>query len=76
MQSPTQPPKMISSSESNEDKDELIRVEILMPRSLVEKIDRFREEWGIKSRGAIAERLLQELLEDGPLGEDIFSQVE
>ena len=67
---------MISSSESSEEKDELIKVEIMMPRSLVEKIDRFKAEWGIKSRGAIAERLLQELLEDGPLGEDIFSQVE
>ena len=66
MPSPTQPPKMISSSESSEEKDELIRVEIMMPRSLVEKIDRFRAEWGIKSRGAIAERLLQELLQENP----------
>ena len=56
-----------------EEQDEWIRVEMQMPRSLVEKIDRFRAEWGIKSRGAIIERLLQELLSDDEPFEEIIN---
>ena len=52
---------------SAEEEDELIGVEILMPRSLLKKIDVFKKEWDIKNRGAIITRLLQELLSDEPL---------
>ena len=50
-----------------EEEDEWVRVEILMPRSLLTKIDVFREEWGVKSRGSIVAGLLQELLSDEPI---------
>ena len=47
-----------------EEEDEWVRVEVQMPRSLLAKIDAFREEWGVKSRGAVVAGLLQELLSD------------
>jgi metal-responsive CopG/Arc/MetJ family transcriptional regulator len=50
-----------------EEEDEWVRVEVQMPRSLLTKIDAFREEWGVKSRGAIVAGLLQELLSDEPI---------
>ena len=50
-----------------EEEDEWVRVELQMPRSLLKKIDAFAQEWGIESRGAIAVRLLQELLSDEPI---------
>ena len=50
-----------------EEEDEWVRVEVQMPRSLRAKIDAFREEWGVKSRGAVVAGLLQELLSDEPI---------
>ena len=38
------------------------RVSLELSRDIIEILDRFRTEWGLKSRGAIVERLLQELL--------------
>jgi metal-responsive CopG/Arc/MetJ family transcriptional regulator len=35
-----------------------------LPLSLLAKIDDLRIEWGIRSRGDIIERLLQELFKD------------
>ena len=38
------------------------RVTLELSRDIIEAIDKFRTEWGLRSRGAIVERLLQELL--------------
>ena len=38
------------------------RVTLELSRDIIEAIDNFRTEWGLRSRGAIVERLLQELL--------------
>ena len=53
-----------------EEQDEWVRVEMQLPRSLLNKIDAFAKEWGMKSRGAIIERLLQELLS----GDELFEE--
>ena len=45
--------------------EERINVKIELPLSLLAKIDDLRIEWGIRSRGDIIERLLQELFKDG-----------
>jgi metal-responsive CopG/Arc/MetJ family transcriptional regulator len=42
--------------------EERIRLTVGFKRSTLDKIDRLRDEWGLKSRGAIVERLLDELL--------------
>jgi metal-responsive CopG/Arc/MetJ family transcriptional regulator len=44
--------------------EERISVKIELPLSLLVKIDDLRIEWGIKSRGDIIERLLQEIFKD------------
>ena len=56
-----------------EEQEEWIKVEMQLSRSLLNKIDAFAEEWGIKSRGAIIERLLHELLSDDEPFEEIIS---
>jgi metal-responsive CopG/Arc/MetJ family transcriptional regulator len=38
------------------------RVTLELSRDIIEAIDKFRTEWGLRSRGSIVERLLQELL--------------
>ena len=38
------------------------RVSLELSREIIEEIDKFKAEWGVRSRGAIVERLLQELL--------------
>lgn len=38
------------------------RVSVSLDRSLLEAIDKIREEWGIHSRGDIIERILREVL--------------
>lgn len=38
------------------------RVSVSLDRSLLEAIDKIREEWGILSRGDIIERILREVL--------------
>ena len=38
------------------------RVSVSLDRSLLEAIDKIREEWGIRSRADIIERLLREVL--------------
>jgi metal-responsive CopG/Arc/MetJ family transcriptional regulator len=53
---------MIDQSELIEIKEERIRLTVGFKRSTLDKIDRLRDEWGLKSRGAIVERLLDELL--------------
>ena len=44
-----------------------ISVKIELPLSLLAKIDDLRIQWGIKSRGDIIEKLLQELFKDETL---------
>ena len=39
------------------------RVTLELSRDIIEILDRFRAEWGLKSRGAIVERLLHELFQ-------------
>lgn len=46
------------------------RITLQLPRHLVEGIDRLRVEWGLRSRGDTVERLLGELLTEGPADED------
>jgi metal-responsive CopG/Arc/MetJ family transcriptional regulator len=38
------------------------RVSLELSREIIESIDKFKAEWGVTTRGAIVERLLQELL--------------
>ena len=40
----------------------LARVSVQLSRDVIEALDKLRAEWGVRSRGAIVERLLQELL--------------
>jgi hypothetical protein len=49
------------------------RFSLELSEGLLNKIDQFKREWGLRSRGAIVERLLQELLatEDN---EELFSE--
>ena len=42
------------------------RVSLELGRDVIEAIDKLRVEWDLRSRGAIVERILQEVL----LGED------
>ena len=41
------------------------RVSLELSREIIESIDKLRAEWGLRTRGAIVERLLQELLLEG-----------
>ena len=54
------------------------RFSLELSEGLLNKIDQFKREWGLRSRGAIVERLLQELLTteetDDLYGEDIYSE--
>jgi metal-responsive CopG/Arc/MetJ family transcriptional regulator len=38
------------------------RISVSLDRSLLEAIDKIREEWGIRSRADIIERILREVL--------------
>ena len=38
------------------------RVSLELRRDIIEALDKLRAEWGVRTRGAIVERLLQELL--------------
>jgi len=38
------------------------RVSLEISREIIEALDKLRAEWGLRSRGAIAERILQEVL--------------
>ena len=38
------------------------RLSLELPRDVMEAIEKLRPEWGLRSRGAIIEHLLQELL--------------
>ena len=38
------------------------RISVSLDRSLLEAIDKIREEWGIRSRADIIERILHEVL--------------
>ena len=44
--------------------EEKFRLSIEFSRSLLSKIDEVRNSWGLRSRGATIERMLQELLEE------------
>ena len=54
--------------------EERIRLSIEFTASLLNKIDQIRYAWGLRSRGATVERLLQELLDESitevPLSEE------
>ena len=41
------------------------RISLELSEGLLNKIDQFKREWGLRNRGAIVERLLQELLING-----------
>jgi len=55
------------------DPKERRRITLQLPRHLVEGIDRLRVEWGLRSRGDTVERLLGELLTEGPPDDDPLS---
>lgn len=44
--------------------EDRIDMQIKLPQSIVAKIDELRNQWGIRSRGDVIERLLQELFKD------------
>jgi hypothetical protein len=39
-----------------------VRVSLEISREIIEALDKLRAEWGLRSRGAIVERILQEVL--------------
>lgn len=41
---------------------DMARVSLELSRDIIEALDKLRAEWGVRTRGAIVERLLQELL--------------
>jgi metal-responsive CopG/Arc/MetJ family transcriptional regulator len=45
---------------------ECIRLSIELTRSTLEKVDQLKDEWGLRGRGAIIERLLEECFEGYP----------
>jgi metal-responsive CopG/Arc/MetJ family transcriptional regulator len=55
---------MSEQDELIEFNEERIRLTVGFKQSTLDKIDRLRDEWGMKSRGAIVERLLDELFSD------------
>jgi len=61
--------QMNDQIQSVESEEESIRLSVKLSRSLTSKIDEIRIAWGLRSRGATVERLLQELL-----GEDAARQ--
>ncbi len=54
------------------------RFSLEISEGLLQKIDQFKREWGLRSRGAIVERLLQELLpnedDENPISVDGIAQ--
>jgi hypothetical protein len=54
------------------------RFSLELSEGLLNTIDQFKREWGLRSRGAIVERLLQELLtteeSEDPFGEEFHSE--
>jgi hypothetical protein len=52
---------------------EVKRISLELSEGLLNTIDQFKREWGLRSRGAIVERLLQELLTDEG-SEDLFGE--
>jgi hypothetical protein len=44
------------------DENGRVRVSLELSIEIIESIDKFKAEWGVTTRGAIVERLLQELL--------------
>jgi len=61
--------QMNDQIQSVESEEESIRLSVKLSRSLISKIDEIRIAWGLRSRGATVESLLQELL-----GEDAARQ--
>ena len=55
---------MSNQTEPQNAEEESIRLTINFSRSLLGKIDEVRKAWGFRSRGATAERILQELFAD------------
>ena len=52
---------------------EVKRISLELSEGLLNTIDQFKREWGLRSRGAIVERLLQELLTTDE-SEDLFGE--
>ena len=48
----------------NTNEEESIRLSLRFSKTLLLKIDAVRQEWGLRSRSATVERLLQELFKD------------
>ena len=40
------------------------RISIDLPIELIDGVDRLRKEWGLRRRGAVLERLLEEIFDD------------
>jgi hypothetical protein len=48
------------------------RTSVSLPEQTVKHLDRLRREWGLKHRGAVLERLLQQVFGDGETGADLL----
>jgi metal-responsive CopG/Arc/MetJ family transcriptional regulator len=53
-------------SKPDYDERDYTRFSLELPRDVIEAIEKLRLEWGLRSRGAIIERLLRELLIEKP----------
>ena len=64
-------------SHQRDDQNERRRITLQLPTDVIAWIDRFRVEWGLRSRGVTVERLLRELFnEQGDLAEELNLQVD
>ena len=48
------------------------RTSISLPQQTVKHLERLRREWGLRHRGAVLERLLQQVFGDGEAGADLL----
>ena len=52
------------SDEAKDRPEKTIRVSVDLPESIVKRFDELKEEWGLDRRGAVLERLLEEIFQE------------
>lgn len=65
---------MNSTDAPGANEEEYIRLSLNFSRTLLLKIDHIRQEWGLKSRSAVIERLLEELFSEDLIEESSDSE--
>ena len=59
--SPSESKKSMSDDPKETSKKDYTDVTMRLPNSLIDGVEALRKEWGLKSRGAVIERLLEDL---------------